>query len=182
MQIIEKQYFKCSCSFDNQFWVNHILRENNGNLEVHCSHCGKLWQGVYSGGDLAIKELPKKLYFVTAIHNPYLTFDENASEAQIMGQTWGIFENIDLAKKCVLENPGDMYSYGKYNMAVIEESTFGCFPFSSSNEFWFKVLPQFEEKNDEVLVSYVIKEVEKPKELSGITNWCFDSKDEEDQK
>jgi hypothetical protein len=84
-------------------------------------------------------------------------------------RTWGWFPTLPLAEEAVLENHGDMYEDGYYNMAVLEEFAWGASVITST-EHWFSATPKWP-GGLAGPAGYDVKRVDKPKALQGIVNF-----------
>lgn len=79
---------------------------------------------------------------------------------------WGWFPTFKEAEQCIMENWCDIYEYGYYNVALIEEVPAGV-PGIPPVEHWYAV--DFDGENDK----YVIEKIDKPEKLSGIRCFSF---------
>jgi hypothetical protein len=84
-------------------------------------------------------------------------------------RTWGWFPTLPLAEEAVLENHGDMYEDGYYNMAILEEFAWGASVIAST-EHWFSATPKWEGGRSR-LATYDVKRCDKPRALAGVVNF-----------
>lgn len=69
-------------------------------------------------------------------------------------RSWGWFPSFELAEDTVMTNDGDIYEDGYYNLAVIEEVSWGSLAMSEPRQ-WYRV----EHKGD---ANYVITKIDVP--------------------
>lgn len=115
------------------------------------------------------------MYFITVIDLPWDRFDKEwdpASGDGLLGSEicWGYFSEFDKAKKVVLENSTDIYEFGSYNLAVIEEVGEGV-PAMPENEWWFSAKPIRGVGGE--IKSYEVTEIQKPKRFEIWRGWAL---------
>ena len=87
----------------------------------------------------------ERIFIVTTLH----------SKKTRRRRTWGWFEDYETARLRIMENKGDIYECGFYNLAVIEELSEGIV-LRANNQDWFSV------EYDLDLGEYVVVQIAKP--------------------
>jgi hypothetical protein len=87
-----------------------------------------------------------KIYTITVLH----------SKKTRRRRTWGWFGDYEAARRCIMENRGDIYECGFYNLVVIEELPEGTI-ISADKQDWFSVEYDFDDGG-----TYIVVPIHKP--------------------
>jgi hypothetical protein len=82
-------------------------------------------------------------------------------------RTWGWFPTLELAEKAVVTNDADIYEDGYYNVAILEEMTWGSLAFARA-EHWYSATPIVA---DGRITGYDVQAIEKPVSLQGVVSF-----------
>ena len=83
-------------------------------------------------------------------------------------RTWGWFPNLTTAETAVVQNHGDIYEAGYYDLAVLEEFPWGPLALARS-EIWYRV--ECSGDGGAAPYEYVVKQCEKPTALEGLISF-----------
>lgn len=96
------------------------------------------------------------MFFVVTLHR-----DKKRS------RTWGFYERLEDAERCVYENWADIYERGYYDLALIEEMSEGLCPFSKYSR-WYAV-----KYNGPELDTYTVEPIICPPQFEHLCNFSI---------
>ena len=111
------------------------------------------------------KDDAKKVFFVTVLFDN----DKVRRGGLQRSRTWGFFFNFEDAERSVLENWGDIYELGYYNLAVIEEMPEGICPCEDeATTRWYKV-----EYDGNKEGKHIVTPIDRPEKYKQVCNFSI---------